>query len=75
MDTSRIREIVQELENLPNDLQQDVLEYVRELRSARPRGVPGRELLQFAGTITKDDAEAMRKAIEAGCEQVDANEW
>jgi hypothetical protein len=66
---------VQELEDLPNHLQQDLLEYVRELRSAKPRGVLGRELLQFAGTITKDDAEAMRKAIEAGCEQVDANEW
>lgn len=66
---------MQELEDLPNHLQQDLLEYVRELRSAKPRGVLGRELLQFAGTITKDDAEAMRKAIEAGCEQVDANEW
>lgn len=75
MDASRIREIVRELEDLPNNLQQDVLDYVRQLSSAKPRGVPGRELLQFAGTITKGDAEAMREAIEAGCEQVDADEW
>lgn len=75
MDASRIREIVRELEELPNDLQQDVLDYVRQLSAARPRGIPARELLQFAGAITKGDSEAMREAIEAGCEQVDVNEW
>ncbi len=36
MDASRIREIVRELEGLADDLQQDVLEYVRELKAARP---------------------------------------
>ena len=39
------------------------------------RGTPGRELLQFAGTIELDDLALMQQAIEEGCEQVDADEW
>ncbi len=42
---------------------------------SRVRGVPGRELLRFAGTIEPDDLILMEKAIEEGCEQVDADEW
>jgi RHH-type transcriptional regulator, rel operon repressor / antitoxin RelB len=34
-----------------------------------PRGTPGKDLLQFAGTISPDDLEAMKQAIEEGCER------
>jgi len=43
--------------------------------TTRVQGIPGRELLRFAGTIEADDLEKMSAAIEEGCEQVDHNEW
>ncbi len=67
-----IAEVVKKkLTHLPEDLQRKVLHYVDSLAAARPRGVPGKDLLRFAGVISKEDAEEMRSAIEAGCEQVD----
>jgi hypothetical protein len=38
-------------------------------------GVPGRHLLQFAGTIDSADLDLMSQAIEEGCEQIDLDEW
>ena len=75
MDTPIIDEVVQELKTLPHELQRRVLEFTRGLVPSTPRGVPGRQLLRFAGTISRDDALLMREAIEHGCERVDAHEW
>jgi len=66
-----VAEVVEKLTRLPEDLQRRVLHYVDTLAAARPPGVPGKDLLRFAGVISKEDAEEMRSAIEAGCEQVD----
>jgi hypothetical protein len=41
----------------------------------RPKGVPGKQLLSFAGTIPADDLKAMEQAIEDNCEKADLNEW
>jgi putative addiction module component (TIGR02574 family) len=46
-----------------------------ETQPAAPRGVPGRDLLRFAGTIDAESARAMEEAIEEGCERVDLEEW
>jgi hypothetical protein len=67
--------VLKQLHALPEDLQRQVLEYVRSLRVAAPRGVAGNELLPFAGTIPQDDLAMMRQAIGEACERVDANEW
>jgi len=75
MDTPIIDEIIEQMKALPHELQCRVLEFTRALRPSTPRGVPGRQLLRFAGTITPNDAHLMREAIEQGCEQVDANGW
>jgi hypothetical protein len=56
-------------------LQRQVLAFVEALQTVVRRGVPGRQLLEFAGVIALDDLELMRQAIEDGCEQVDLNEW
>jgi hypothetical protein len=40
-----------------------------------PVGVPGASLLRFAGAISLKDLDAMREAIEEGCERTDFNEW
>jgi hypothetical protein len=40
----------------------------------RPRGTPGRELLKFAGILSREEAKAMMDAIEEGCERIDPAE-
>jgi hypothetical protein len=40
-----------------------------------PRGAPGRQVAALAGSISDADAEAMLKAIEEGCEQIDPTQW
>lgn len=63
-------EIVKQLEALPGGLQRQVLEYVQRLKASGTSGVPGKELVRFAGVIPPDDLERMREAIESGCERV-----
>jgi hypothetical protein len=75
MDTPIVEKVVEQLKDLPQELQWRVLEFARALAQSTPHGVPGRQLLRLAGTISAEDAELMREAIERGCEQVYANEW
>ena len=70
-----VTQVVEQLADLPDNLQRKVLQFVQTLTASVQDGVPGRQLLRFAGTIPLDDLQLMRDAIEAGCEQVDLNEW
>jgi hypothetical protein len=54
--------------------QRQVLTFIRSLKG-EPKGVQGSELKRFAGTLTQADAQSMIEAVEAGCEQVDVDEW
>lgn len=45
------------------------------LTATRLIGVPGRQLLQFAGLISQSDLAIMSDAIEQDCERVDIDEW
>lgn len=69
-----LNQIVEQVKALPDNLQHQVLDFARSLRSLS-RGTPGSYLLQFAGGISMDDVASMREAIESDCEQVDGNEW
>lgn len=75
MDSTIVDMVVEQLKELPQEMQRRVLDFTRALASTAPRGVSGQELLQFAGTISEQDAAEMRDAIEQACEQVDENEW
>jgi len=68
-------EIVEQLDALPYELQRRVLDFARALALSVPKGVPGKQLLRFAGAIQKDDLQAITQTIEAGCERIDLNEW
>ncbi|HHW41883.1 MAG TPA: hypothetical protein GXX19_12210 [Syntrophomonadaceae bacterium] len=68
------QEILKQLDRLPYEVQRQVLNYVRTLASF-PKGVPGKQLVRFAGTLSEEDARVMSQAIEIGCEQVDTDEW
>jgi len=63
---------IAQIDKLPYDLQLRVLDFVRALT---PKGVEGKSLLRFEGSIPADDLQLMSKAIEEGCEKVDISEW
>ncbi len=69
------QEILRQLEHLPPSMQRRVLLFSKSLVETKPKGVKGSDLLRFAGQISGDDAGAMSKAIDEGCEQVDSSEW
>jgi hypothetical protein len=64
--------IIAQIDRLPYDLQLRVLDFAKTLV---PKGVEGKSLLRFEGTISVDDLQLMSKAIEDGCEKVDIGEW
>ena len=49
--------------------------FARALAEGQMRGEPGRELLRFAGFIDAESVREMAEAIEAGCEQIEADGW
>jgi len=69
------QEILTHLHKLAPAQQRQVLVFVRTLASVAPVGVPGHELLPFAGAVEKAELDAMAQAIEDGCEQVNPDEW
>ena len=56
-------------ESLKRSLQDSVPE------ATRSRSAAGKDLMEFVGVISLEDAQQMREAIEQGCEQVDEREW
>ena len=62
------QEILERVRALPDEDQRRVLEFVRSLGIPRT-GVPGAELLRFAGAIERHELQRMSQAIEEGCEQ------
>ena len=68
-------EIVNEIERLDYDNQRRVLDFAKALAATGKKGLPGKLLLSFAGTISPEDLADMRKEIIAHCEKVDQNEW
>lgn len=75
MSTLIADKIIEQLQTLPYASQQRVLEFTRALATTAPHGVPGRQLLHFAGAIPADDLQMMRLAIVEACEQIDSDEW
>ncbi len=70
MEPSITEKIIEQLNKLPSELQWRVLEFTRALNLSNPRGVSGRQLLRFAGTIPLEDAHLMQQAIEQACDSV-----
>ena len=73
MTTQSVKDsLITQIDKLPHDLQVRVLDMIKALT---PKGVEGKSLLRFEGSISADDLQLMSKAIEEGCEKVDINEW
>ena len=73
--STTIQEIEKRLKTLSLEQQRTVLDLIIELSGEPPKQYPGKNLLQFVGTISKEDLEIMKQAIEEGCEQVDESGW
>ena len=69
------KQILEKLDLLPIEEQRRVLDFTRILTERKTVGIPGRDLLPFAGTIEKAELESMKRAIENGCERANLNEW
>ncbi len=63
-----------EFVQLTAEQQDAVLQYVRSLKGT-VQGTPGKDLMEFVGSISSADLELMKKAIEEGCEQVNTDAW
>jgi hypothetical protein len=72
IDSSLTVDILDQLRRLAPEQQRQVLEFARTLAMS-PVGVPGKDLLQFAGAIDSGELATMAAAIEEGCERVDVD--
>lgn len=68
------QEIMSELSNLDHESQKQVMDLIKTLSPSKPKGVPGGNLLSFAGIIPTDDLNELAQAIKE-CDRVDLNEW
>jgi hypothetical protein len=66
-------EFFKNLALLSKEQQSKVLAYVKSLLKRKKN--TNQELLQLAGSIDPKDIREMSAAIEAGCENIDKNEW
>ncbi|GAA6622657.1 hypothetical protein [Scytonema sp. NUACC26] len=65
------KQILAQLNKLSDEQQKQVLDFAQYLATKNPIGVPGKNLLQFAGTISDEDAKIMLEAVKEDWEQVD----
>lgn len=65
------QEIIDRLDKLTPVQQKQILNSVLSLLGEPVRGTSGRELLKLVGTISKEDLEIMKQAIEEGCGRID----
>ncbi len=66
-------EFFKNLTLLSKEQQRKVLAYAKSLLKRTKN--TNQELLQLAGSIDPKDIREMSAAIEAGCENIDKNEW
>lgn len=66
-------EFLKGLNLLSKEQQNKVISYVKALLKKTKSNSNG--LLQFAGNFNTKDVQEISAAIEAGCENIDKNEW
>jgi hypothetical protein len=69
------KDLHEQIMRLKDDQQLRLLEFARSLSNSSEKGVAGSALLQFAGTMEKEELVTIGKAIDDGCEIVNPNEW
>lgn len=68
-------ELAEELKRLNEVQQRKVLEFARTFKAQPLQGVPGKDLLKFAGLIEPEELKLMAQAIEEDCGKIDYESW
>lgn len=55
--------------------QAEVWGFIHGLKAAPSRDERNKAILELAGSISKEDLEIMKSAIEEDCERIDADGW
>ncbi|MBW4690362.1 MAG: DUF2281 domain-containing protein [Lyngbya sp. HA4199-MV5] len=64
-------QLIQEIEQVPDDLVQPVLDFLHRLKAVRQN----HPLAKFAGILSDAEAEELQRTIATDCRQADVNEW
>ena len=64
-------QLIQELQQAPDDLVQTVLDYLHRVKAIRKQ----HPLAKFAGILSDSESEELQQAIATECRQVDLDEW
>jgi hypothetical protein len=75
INTTVEKHLREQLRHLPIEQQRQVLEFARALVKTRVHGVPGKDLLRFAGTISSEDLTTIEQSVNEECEKVNYDEW
>lgn len=75
MSKSERDELLHEIESLPPEQRQILLNIARALAGKGGGSARGEALLGVAGSIPKRDLKRMAAVIEEGCESVDPDGW
>lgn len=75
MKNSVVSQVIEQLQELPDNLQRQVLDFIQKLKAASDKEMKGVQLIQFSGAISLKDLEVMQRAIDKECEKIDVNEW
>ncbi|HUE74142.1 MAG TPA: hypothetical protein VMP01_24890 [Pirellulaceae bacterium] len=67
-------QLLQTLGKLPAASQLAVLDFARSLQEPQT-GTPFSRVRHLIGTLPAEQADAMERAIEEGCERIDRHEW
>ncbi len=73
--STTIQEIVERLDKLTPGQQRQVLDFTLELSGESPKGISGKELLEFVGLFPPEDLEEIKRAIEEDCGRVDKSHF
>lgn len=65
------QQLIQELEQAPDDLVQTVLDFLHRVKAIRKN----HPLAKFSGILSNLEAEELQRTITTECRQVDLNEW
>ena len=69
------QEVLRTMDQLPDEEQRQVLDFVQALARKTPQGKPGSVLLRHAGALPPEELDRMSSAIEEACEQINPDAW
>jgi hypothetical protein len=64
-------QLIQELEQAPDDLVETVLNFLHRIKATRKQ----HPLEKFVEILSDSEAEELQRTIVADCRQIDLNEW